>query len=100
MAEHPGTPCHAREREVGGLSQHGVHQNDWVLRYRAGAQVDEALDKTIEGFPVNMASGGVQSRYISGFSKSADCTHESTRRYRNGRKSSLLVLSSNGTRDF
>ncbi len=43
MAEHPGTPRHAREPEVGGVGQHGGHQNDRILRYRAGAQVDEAL---------------------------------------------------------
>ena len=46
MAEHPGTPRHAREPEVGGVGQHGGHQCDRILWYRAGAQVDEALGKT------------------------------------------------------
>src|SRR5271166_7095892 len=36
MAEHPGTPCHAGEPEVGGVGQHGRHQCDRILWYRTG----------------------------------------------------------------
>ena len=49
MAEHPGTPCHAGEPEVGGVGQQGRHQCDRILWYRTGAQADEAFGTTGPG---------------------------------------------------
>ena len=62
MAEHSGTPRHAREPEVGGVGQHCRHQCERIFWYRAGAQVDEALGKTGPGVDLGEQFGNPDAR--------------------------------------
>src|SRR5580693_6855965 len=43
MAESPSTASHAREAEIGGVSEHGGHQGSRIVRRRAGPQMHQSI---------------------------------------------------------
>ena len=62
MAESSSAASHAREAEIGGVGEHGRHQGPRVVRWRAGAQMDEAIGEARPAVDFGQELGDTQTR--------------------------------------